>query len=160
MGATTFDHVNRQARPYPSYLLPKEGTGLSLFSAAFLGWNDGIHLVRAGLQCEFVDSDKDRLYEMASIYPGGHIFHVADGWEFAEDAAQQDRQWDVVTADPFFEDMAQKAWDSLDLWLSLATKLVTLTVHADTELSLPASWEQSYFPRGDNVGWAVIQRAA
>jgi len=56
--------------------------------------------------------------------------------------------------------MAQKTWESLELWLSLARNLVTLTVHEDTELPVPAEWTHSYFPRGDDVGWLVMQRAA
>jgi hypothetical protein len=158
--SATFPQINRQARPYPSYLLPTPATALAIFAAGFLGWNDCIHLVRAGLECDFVDSDQLRMMEMASLYPAGHRFHVEDAWNFAERAAYEGRKWDVVTVDPFFEDMAQKAWASLDLWLSLARIFVTLTVHEDTELPVPAGWSQSYFPRGADVGWLVMQRAA
>jgi hypothetical protein len=158
--ADDYQRLNRQARPYPSFLLPISGTALGVFAAGFLGWNDCIHLVRAGLVCDFVDNNQNNMLEMKSMYPPGHTFHVEDAWDFAERASYEGRQWDVVTVDPFFEDMARKAWDSLDLWLSLAGNLVTLTVHPDTELPVPEGWSQCYYPRGDNVDWLVMQRAA
>ena len=40
--------IAEQARPYPGHLLREDGTGLCLFSAAFLGWNDAIHMARVG----------------------------------------------------------------------------------------------------------------
>jgi hypothetical protein len=154
-----FQHISRQARPYPSYLLPPAGSGLALFAAGFLGWNDCVHFARARMTVDCVDTNADRLWEMATIYPDAWAFHVEDAWQFAERAAQEERQWDVVTVDPFFEDLAVRTWQTLSLWLSLARETVTLTVHADTELELPAGWESSYFPRGENVGWMVIRRA-
>jgi hypothetical protein len=155
---TTFDAVNRAARPYPSYLLPKEGTVLSLFSAGFLGWNDCIHFARAGLTCECVDTDADKLWEMASLYPSGWAFHVDDAWDFAERAAMAGRDWDVVSVDPFFGDAAEKAWQSMYLWVTLATKLVTLTVKPDTKLNTPEGWVSSYYPRSSGAAWMVMRR--
>jgi hypothetical protein len=154
-----FKEVNMQARPYPSYLLPEEGTALCLFAAAFFGWNDGIHMIRAGLTCDFVDYDRERLWEMASIYPEGHAFYVEDAWAFAARAALNGREWDVVTVDPFFDDAAERALRDLGLWTTIATKLLTLTVHSDHEPDEIEGWNSSLFPRSDRTSWLVMTRA-
>lgn len=150
--------ISTQARPYPSYLLPKGGSALALFAAGFLGWNDVIHFARAGMQIECVDTDKERLYEMSTIYCPV-IFHVADAWEFAERAALEGREWDVVSVDPFFGDAAEKAWETIYLWVTLAKELVTLTVKPDTQLKAPEGWRTSLFPRSGNASWLVMRRA-
>jgi hypothetical protein len=156
----SFDALNRNAQVYPSFLLPTEGTALSLFAAGFWGWNDGIHLIRAGLTIDFVDTDKDKLYEMASLIPSGHAFHVEDAWDFAERAALQGREWDVVTVDPFMGNLAERAWETRYLWLTIARQMVTLTVKVDTQLDEPEGWTTSYFPRNSSVGWMVMRRDA
>jgi hypothetical protein len=155
----TFDQLNRNAQPYPSFLLPTEGTALSLFAAGFWGWNDGIHLIRQGLTCDFVDTDSDKLWEMATLMPEGHAFHVDDAWEFAEHAAMQGREWDVVSVDPFMGNMAEKVWSTLYLWPTIARRIVTVTVKTDTHLNAPEGWETSFFPRNASVAWMVMKRA-
>ena len=157
--ASRFTEISVRARPYPSYLLEETDECLAVFAAGFLGWNDAVHFARAGLTAVCVDCDKDKLFEMSTIYPPGWAFRVADAWEFAEEAAWMGRQWDVVTVDPYFENCAQRVWETLPLWLSLTRRIATITVHADTELDLPEGWKSSYFSRGHNVGWAVISRA-
>jgi hypothetical protein len=156
----SFDALNRNAQLYPSFLLPTEGTALSLFAAGFWGWNDGIHLIRAGLTIDFVDTDKDKLFEMAALMPEGHTFHVEDAFEFAERAAMEGRDWDVVTVDPFMGDMAERVWDSLYLWLTIARQMVTVTVKTDTKLNAPDGWTTSFFPRNHRVAWMVMRRDA
>ena len=156
--ARTFDSISRQARYYPSYLLKDQKTALALFAAGFLGWNDVVHFARARLICTCVDVDQDNLFEMARVYPDGWEFRAQDAWEFAERATEAGRQWDVMSIDPFFESCAQKVWDSIDMFLPLARNLITLTVHRDTEVETPG-WTQSYFSRGENVGWMVMKRA-
>lgn len=153
----TIDAISLQARPYPSYLLKRQKTALCLFAAGFLGWNDVIHFARAGMTADCVDTDKERLWEMAMMYPDGWAFHVEDAWEFARQARDLEKTWDVVSIDPFFESCAQKVWDSIDEFLPLARNVITLTVHAGTEIETPG-WEQSYFPRGHDVGWMVMKR--
>jgi hypothetical protein len=156
--AHRFQRISRQARPYPSYLLPEDGQGLLLFAAGFLGWNDAVHFVRAGMTATCVDTNEEKLREMSAIYPLGWAFRAEDAWEFAEHHREHGIMYDAVSVDPFFEDLAVRTWESLELWLSLARELVTLTVHADTELEIPQGWKSSYFPRGSNVGWLVMQR--
>jgi hypothetical protein len=159
-----FDELNRAAQVYPSFLLPKDGgTALSLFAAGFWGWNDGIHLIRAGLTIDFVDTDRDKLFEMASLMPQGHAFHVDDAWEFAARAVNADREWDVVSVDPFMGDAADRAWDTFHLWTMVARKMLTLTVTSDKrnmQLYAPEGWTMSFFPRNERVDWLVMTRDA
>lgn len=152
----TLKDVRREARPYPTWLLPKEGTALGLFAAGFLGWNDVIWFEQAGLQTTCVDLDGDRLFQMSTIYPGGWEFHVQDAWEFSEHAARQQRTWDVVSVDPFTGDAGDRAADTIYLWTSLARRLVTLTVTSRTHLNIPEGWTASYFPRSSTVAWLVL----
>jgi hypothetical protein len=154
----TFDELNRAAQPYPSFLLPEEGTALSLFAAGFWGWNDGIHLIRRGLTVDFVDQDKDKLFEMMTLMPEGHAFHVDDAWEFAERAAMEGQEWDVVSVDPYMGNAAEKAWETFYLWLTIARQMVTLTVKVDTQLNVPTGWDAQIFPRNERVAWMVLQR--
>jgi hypothetical protein len=155
----TFDALNRNAQPYPSFLLPKDGgTALSLFAAGFWGWNDGIHLIRAGLTVDFVDTDADRLFEMTLLMPEGHAFHVDDAYEFASRAGMEGREWDVVSVDPFMGHMQERSWEMLYLWLAIARKMVTLTVRSDVEVPEDDTWTASYFPRNEKVGWLVMRR--
>jgi hypothetical protein len=157
----SFDALNHNAQPYPSFLLPKDGgTALSLFAAGFWGWNDGIHLIRADLTVDFVDIDADRLLEMASLMPEGHAFHVDDAYDFASRAAMEGREWDVVSVDPFMGHMQERSWEMLYLWLTVARKMLTLTVKSDVELPEDDSWTASYFPRNERVGWLVMRRDA
>ena len=157
--APTYHEINLNAQPYPAFLLPKGGTGLALFSAGFHGWNDVIHMARKEMRVTCVDTDSDKLLAMASLYPSGWEFRVEDAWDFAERAAYEERQWDVVSVDPFMGDAAEKAWETLFLWCSLARELVTVTVKTDTRLNVPDGWEASFFPRSSRAAWMVIQRA-
>jgi hypothetical protein len=154
----TFDALNRAAQPYPSFLLPTDGTALSLFAAGFWGWNDGIHLIRAGLMVDFVDTDKNKLLEMATLMPGGHVFHVEDAWAFASTAAIDGREWDVVSVDPFMGDAAKRSLDTLYLWLTVARKMVTLTVKSTVTVPEHKGWTSSLFPRNHRVSWLVMRR--
>ncbi len=159
MSTRAFTTVNTNARPYPAYLLRAGGTALGLFAAGYHGWNDVIHFARNDMTITAVDTDKDKLFEMAEIYPEGNEFVVADAWEFAQEAQVAGRMWDVVSVDPYFDHMAERAWRSRDLWLALARETLTLTVHGEGDVSVPAGWEGSYFPRNGEVGWLVLTRA-
>ncbi len=157
--APTFDEINRKAQPYPANLLPQGGTALSLFSAAFFGHNDVVHMVRKEMQLTCVDVDADKLWSMAQIYPKRTEWHVEDAWEFALDALAEGRKWDVVSVDPFMGDAAQKAWDCVHLWSTLATELVTLTVDPKQPLWAPAGWKSHLFPRSTRASWMVMTGA-
>ena len=155
----SFDHLNRNAQIYPAFLLPDTGTALCLFAAGFWGWNDGIHMIRRGLDCTFVDTDTNKLWEMATLLPEGHAFHVEDAWAFASEAAYAGREWDVVSVDPFMGDCADHALETLHLWLMVTRSILTLTVKEDAKVTVPDGWDAQFFPRNSRVSWMVLQRA-
>ncbi len=159
LAAPTFDHINRNAQPYPAYLLPEGGTALALFSAGFYGWNDVIHMSRKQMSIDCVDTDADKLWEMAGVYPPPFNAHAEDAWEFAARAAAEGREWDVVSVDPFMGDAAERAWDTLWLFASLAVNLVTLTVDPDRPIWAPIGWMADLFPRSRKAAWMVLRRA-
>ncbi len=161
-----YGKINRNAQPYPAYLLPEGGTALALFAAGFHGWNDVIHMARKEMEITCVDVDYDKLWEMAEIYPNIMTFYVKDAWDFATEAAEQGREWDVVSVDPFMGGAAEKAWESIPLWMSLARETVTVTVAKDAEFVLSEGpvaerdrWTYSTFPRSSRASWLVLRRS-
>jgi hypothetical protein len=157
MISPAFQRISGQARPYPSYLLPRGGTALSLFGAGFHGWNDVIHMARKEMEITCVDVDGGKLAEMADIYDR-FIGVEEDAWKFAENATREGNYWDVVSVDPFFGDAAERAWETLYLWTGLAASAVTLTVKSDTQLNIPEPWTSSYYPRSGDAAWLVLRR--
>jgi hypothetical protein len=159
--AMDYDTINRNARPYPAYLLREGETALALFAAGFHGWNDVIHFARNGMTAICVDSDADKLWQMSEVYPEGWSFYVDDAWDFAVHRAEHGITYDVVSVDPFSGDAAERAWDTLGLWLSLARRVLTLTVTADADPKVPhvAGWRHHYFPRSEFAAWLVMERA-
>lgn len=152
--------VAREARPYPAHLLPPRGTALALFSAAYLGHNDVIHMARRNMVATCVDIDRGRLGEMESLYPETWAFVCADAWEFAEEAAARGASWDAVSVDSYTGDATDRSVASLELWCSLARAVVTATVTpAHTDLMIPDSWRPSIYPRTDRVDWLVLTHA-
>lgn len=147
-----------EARPYPAALLDDCESGLAVFSAAFRGWNDVIHFARKGLRTTCVDSNADRLAEMAAIYPADWEFVTSDAWDFAEHAASEDTTWDAITVDPFTDNI-QRVLDTLDLFLSLSRKVATFTVKRTSVLPSLEGWEQSLVPRARDISWLVLHRA-
>ncbi len=155
----TFDWINRNAQVYPAHLLPAGGTALSLFSAGFYGHNDVIHMARKEMEIDCVDVDQDKLWHMAQTYPNVMTFHVKDAWEFAAGAIGEGRTWDAVSVDPFMGDAAEKAWGTMWLWGSLATKLLTVTIDPKQPPWTPGGWESYVFPRSSRAAWMVLTRA-
>ncbi len=151
----TFDQINRNAQPYPAYLLPEHGTGLALFAAGFHGWNDVIHMARKEMTITCVDKDAEKLWEMATLYPEPCEYVVEDAWTFAHDAITAGRTWDVVSVDPFMGGAAEMARQSLADWCQLAEKFVTFTVAIDRPLWAPPGWTADLYTRNTRVGWMV-----
>ena len=124
--------IAEQARSYPGHLLPQHGTGLCLFSAAFLGWNDAIHFARRQLTTTCVDIDADKLIEMKALYPDDWQFIDTDAFEFAEGAWTIGAMWDAVSVDTFTGDIEERSLKSLDLWCGIARTVVTATCSKDS----------------------------
>lgn len=150
------EHIRADAGPYPVELLEGCRSGLILFGAAFLGRNDAIHMLDAGVICDVVDIDQVKLDEMAHLYPADWHFYATDAWWFAEASRVR---YDVVSVDTWTGDLAAESLKSLPLWCSVARKLVTLTVEPDTEAVLiPAGWKSSVVRRSKKADWLVLER--
>lgn len=158
MAPPSLQDISEQACPYPAYLLPPKGTGLAIFSAGFHGWNDVIHMARKQMTVTCVDTDADKLWNMALVYPARWSFCVDDAWDFAKDAFRAGHSWDVVSVDPFLGEAAARARKTLRLWCGLARRLVTVTVELGDEPTPPVGWSTSFFPRSDNAAWMVMKR--
>ena len=170
MGPLTLEHIAMEARPYPVKHLKGCKTGLVLFAAAFMGHNDAIHFAEAGIDTTCVDINGPRLREMAGLYPDGWSFVTEDAWKVAEKARKYGTKWDAVSVDTFTGDMMERSLDSLDLWCSLARKVVTVTYAMKTDglglgigsfdfpEEVPAGWKWHLHPRSGAVYWLVLTR--
>lgn len=155
----TLEYVAMSARPYPTHLLTGCETGLVLFAAAFLGHNDAIHFAEAGLEGTCCDIDAERLEEMKRLYPDNWTFVAGDAWELAQEAADADLQWDVVSVDTFTGEATDRSLSSLDLWCRLARRVVTATITDEVSvIDVPGGWTLSLYPRSDTVSWLVLSR--
>lgn len=163
MGAVTYptlEHVAMAGRPYPTHLLEGCETGLVLFAAAFLGHNDAIHFAMAGMRSFCVDNDSPRLAEMRDIYPDDWGFLYGDAWDIAERDREHGLTYDAVSADTWTGDLMRRSLDSLDLWCSLARKLVTVTITDDAidTYRKPEGWRSFLFLRAPGVYWLALSR--
>jgi hypothetical protein len=154
--------------PYPTEYLAGCRTALLLFCAAFLGKQDAQPAREAGLLGSCVDTDADKLLEMATQYPDDWKFFHDDAFSFAARAQLEGRTWDVVSLDPFtnyFESCANLA----HLWCDIANRVVIigsdLTRYRRTEA--PEGWvkrepmKRSQFRMGgynDAVYWTILER--
>lgn len=155
MAAVTVTEID--AGPYPSMRLPVGGTGLCLFSAAFLGAQDAIHMARAGMELDLVDTDEARLAEMAPLYPLART-HARDAWDFAAAARDRGRVWDVVSADTWTGEMAARSMASLELWCAVASEMVTVTHTGGLQYAVPAGWAGRISRRSPLASWLVLTR--
>jgi hypothetical protein len=151
--------VSRVARPYPAWLLDGCETGLVLFAAAFLGHNDAIHFARAGLETTCVDVDAENLVAMQNVYPDEWGFVCGDAWTLAEWWRKHDKKWDAVSVDTWRGDAERRSLDTLDLWCSIANKVVTVTHTTGLDYTVPEGWNARLFERAHNVNWLVLTRA-
>jgi hypothetical protein len=153
------DAVSRDARAYPVHLLREGETGLCLFAAAFLGANDAVHMARMGMTVMCVDTDRDRLLEMSGLYPEGWGWSWLDAWQFSQEAAESRDEWDVVSVDTFTGDATDRSLATLDLWCSLARRVVTATVAKHQNYVVPGGWEAALYERSMLADWLVLTRA-
>lgn len=138
-------------------------TALCLFTAEWLGQQDVYWLAKAGLVGDCVDLQFDKLVEMQALYPEGWRFHKADVYDFAAEAEEQGRKWDVVTLDPWTGQF-EKCADLIGLWTALARRVVVLG-HGNYRLPPPAPPEgwavRDVMKRSDFKGgvyWYVMER--
>jgi len=154
------DALSRDARSYPAHLLREGETGLCLFAAAFLGINDAIHMARMNMTVTCVDTATWRLDEMRERYPDDWDFDAMDAWEFATDAWLRGVTWDVVSVDTFTGDATTRSLETIELWTSLARRVVTMTVpHHSSFLREPVpGWTGSRYERSNLADWMVLTR--
>jgi hypothetical protein len=150
--------ISAEARPYPSHLLREGGTGLCLFAARFYGVNDAILMARQSMHITLVDN-APRVLEMADIYGDQTWTHQCDAWEFAEKSLANGLEWDAVSCDTFTGDPMTRSLNSLELWCSLASDVVTVTHTPHAPYVVPDGWKGWLFPRNDRVNWLVLERA-
>ncbi|MEX2486496.1 MAG: hypothetical protein WD377_02640 [Nitriliruptoraceae bacterium] len=154
----TLEHIAQEARPYPTYLLENARTGLCLFSAAFMGWNEAIHFALEDVRTTCVDVDAKKLEAMSELYPESWRFICRDAWEFAEHRAALGDKWDVVSVDTFRGNATERSLVSLDLWCSLANDAVIATLELGQTYEVPEGWTASEFQRNSEVFWLVLTR--
>jgi len=130
---------------------------LCLFAARFYGINDAIHMQRAGLELTLVDTS-DRVLEMAEMY--GCEAHCVDAWLHAEMAAREGWQWDVVSVDTYTGDATTRSLGDLELWCSLARRVVTCTQVRGQKYQVPDGWSDELMERRayGGVNWLVLTR--
>lgn len=156
----TLAAVRREASAelYPRHVLTGCESALVLFAAAWHGKQDAVWMAEAGLTATCVDVDGDRLSEMEAAYPSGWEFVAADAFDYATAA---ERQWDVVSLDPF-TNLIDRCAGMLPLWCLLARKAVVLGCCEATDVLAPTGWRvtemlhRSTFVGG--VFWAVLER--
>ena len=157
--AASLHDVSAEAGPYQTDLLPTGGTGLCLFAAGFLGINDAIHMWRAGMSGDLIDTDGERLDEMGVIYdPMRWNVRNADAWRWSEEVANLGYQWDVVSVDSFTGDIEPRVLASLPLWCSLARSLVTVTLGRGQDYRVPDGWQEDTMRRSALASWLVLTR--
>lgn len=144
--------------PYPVDVLVGCETALIVFAAAFGGLNDAAWIADAGLTATCVDNDPEKLDRMWLEYPDAWEFVCMDAYEFAS----VDRQWDIVSLDPFTNDFNRCA-DNIEAWCRLAKRTVVIGTGRDTILEPPTGWKvtRSLFRTSYEGGvyWKVLERA-
>jgi hypothetical protein len=159
VGAMTLEHVAMDAKAFPRENLEGCETGLVLFCGAFLGVNDAIHFAQAGIHTVCVDTNADSLAAMRSLYPEDWEFIQADAWKYAEAARDLGLTWDAVSVDTWTGDASARSMDSLELWASLANRIVAVTAGADDLWSVPDGWSAFCMERSLKADWLVLERA-
>lgn len=154
----TLEEIRDAGAKFPHEALVGSETALLCFCAAFLGRQDAFWVADAGLKGTCVDVDQEKLDAMWAVYPEGWEFVCADAFEFAPET---DRQWDVVTLDPYTQDFTRTA-DNLPVWCRLARHKVLLGTGIGTVVTPPPGWRMSeHMRRSDYDGgvyWTVLER--
>lgn len=143
---------------YPSAVLDGCESALVMFAAAFLGAQDAVWIADAGLTATCVDTDLEKVAEMAPAYPTDWEYVVGDAFDYA---TRTKRRWDVVSVDcP--SNLFERCAEFLPVWCLLARRAVVLGCGRGTEIVAPDGWQvtdrlhRSNFRGG--VYWAVLER--
>jgi hypothetical protein len=109
-----------------------------------------------GMTVNCVDTNATALEQMQELYPSDWTFEHRDAWAYARDSLMM---WDVVSVDTFTGDATDRSIETLDLWCSLARRLVTATVGKGQAWTAPDGWEGALFDRGGHLAdWLVLTR--
>ena len=114
---------------FPVERLAGMKTAAAFYCAAFHGRQDVIHLVDAGLVVVGVDTDEAKLEEMQRIYGPrpGFDGQLVDAFVAARSEARMERRHDVVTVDPWTQDIPA-VMDRLDVFAAIAGRLLVAGV--------------------------------
>lgn len=161
MGSVTLDELRRAGSVYPTRHLKRAETALVLFSSAFLGRQDAIFMLDAGISATCVDSDAQKLEEMRKLYPWEWNFVHDDVYRFA---AVTEQEWDVVSLDPPTNQSSLCA-EMMHLWCALARQTVVLGGVSETHAQIkpPKGWRKLPKPllRSTFMGgifWTVLRK--
>jgi hypothetical protein len=157
------EHIAMRARPYPAASLEGCETGLVLFAAAYMGHNDAIHFAEAGIPTVCVDTDGERLEYMQQLYAKcpGWSFVEMDAWIYARGCGALETTFDVVSLDPFSGDCMQHVLEDVELWASLANRVLILGIAAGYTYRMPRGWRLALedVERARGVWWSVLRRS-
>lgn len=159
MASLTLERVAQRATIFPHELLEGCETGLVLFAGAFMGANDAIHFACAGVETICVDTDAKALEAMRELYPPDWEFIQADAWTYAEAARDLGLTWDAVSVDTWTGDQSRRSMESLELWTSIAERLVVVTMGSADRARVPVGWTWGMQERSDKASWLILERA-
>ncbi len=136
-GPPSIEQLRRAKEPglFPVSELDGARDAAVFFCAAYLGQNDSIHLLDAGLADVFLcDLDGGKLDAMRTLYPATWRFERGDAYRIAERELRAGRQFDVVVADPWAGHGRRLLTKTFPLWYALARRrLICMT---------PTTWFQ------------------
>lgn len=124
---------------FPLELLNADDTALVVFAAGFMGVQDAYWIRQAGMVATCMDDDPVKLAEMAPLYPATWEFILADAYSYALTETTR-RQWDVVTLDPWTNNM-DKCASFIREWCRMAHKAVVIGTGVSTYVEAPDGWE-------------------
>lgn len=149
-------------RVYPRDRLEGCETALAGFCAGFLGRQDCAWLMQAGIVATCIDTDTDRLNQMAPLYPDSWTFVAGDIFDHAPALYRQGERFDVVTLDPPTS-LFERCADTIELWTALANRIVVVGTGRHTDVRIPAGWRQTRLTRRSDfqggVYWTVLEPA-
>jgi hypothetical protein len=125
---TTLDDIRRESDPakFPLDVLDGATSAALFFCAGFLGKNDGIHVLDAGIEHVVAcDQDAAKVEEMRALYPSEWRFLAGDAFRHVDELGKAGQRFDVVIADPPTGLMAPVLL-ALPWWSALSQRFVVL----------------------------------